>query len=366
MSYNFPGTNLFPLSVTLPDDASTPNQANFSPGWEGSLNRTVNLSIRNLGSVYFPAQLSIFNGFTINCAPQWDLTNSRMLIGVQTGKVYTTYDGVVWYAVGGTLTATPTAVAAAPIGGAAIAAKGSNGSMAYLVPATDTWVEYSGPPLNGSGKQDAVYSTALNTFFLWESQPSAQMRIYLGTTGSGSAFGSNLGGSFPAGFLHNGATQYKMFTAQNSGRMLFATSRPGFTQYVYTDNGITFTAAAMPVTMTGSMTVTGIAYDAFHQVFVMMVATTGGVGVGNTQLFTSTTGVAGTWSAMSYTYPLPLSQGLTALNSSGACMLVSQLWVRQLIWRGPSRGRLFSWKLTVQFDSAAGCAGCLGRVLRYR
>lgn len=45
MSYVYVGADHFPSSLTLPDDSNTPNQANFSPGWEG--NRDGLIYLRN-------------------------------------------------------------------------------------------------------------------------------------------------------------------------------------------------------------------------------------------------------------------------------------------------------------------------------
>lgn len=61
MSYLYRGQNQFVTALTLPDDSDTPNQANFSPGWEGNRDAAVYLYHRVFATALYNYGKSFVN-----------------------------------------------------------------------------------------------------------------------------------------------------------------------------------------------------------------------------------------------------------------------------------------------------------------
>jgi hypothetical protein len=322
MSYDYAGVDKYRLAITLPDDSSQPNKANYSPGWEGNRDACVNLSARQLGKAgafrveYLNWTLAL-SGNNPSCPPVWDVAHARWFIAeLTTKKIYVSYEGVKWSAFA-TLSHGPvTALATNPTTGQIVGVLPSSGTTAGLNVTNDIFTETTSPTLDASGGIEVIdYFIAISRYVLVQGRPSTTAYCY--TSANGTTWSSDLGSSLPSGFGHDGATPLRILTAQSAMRMLFVeAAKPGATTYTRTDDGSTFTTATLP-SMTGSEFVSGLTYDKFAQRFILQIT---GL-FAPSRLMVSPTGATGSWTLLR---PSPIAtQGIVAVDGHGVTLLAS-------------------------------------------
>lgn len=319
MSTAYNGIDSFPTGVTLIDDGEAPNEVNFGVAPKGITDRTLYLANRGAleAASNFPVGQTTWV-FTPCTVPAWDEHGHRWLIGNLAGTcVYESYDCVNWVQLGGALSGYPVIIVPRASDGVVAVVK-QNGTTANLLPASDTWNQATGPSFAVTGSQGGIYYEHGGYFLVWETRPSVQAKLYKSTNAL--AYDADQGGSWPAGFGHNGATTYTILAAQSSTRMVWFTTRPGFTSYSYTDDMVTFVTAAMPTIAVGEL-VTGITFCSVRSEFLLITYDPGST---NTYIWASPSGAASSWTLRKTFTAIP-GQGIVANSGDGVSLLASMV-----------------------------------------
>lgn len=321
MSTDYTGIDNFPAGVTLIDDGEAPNQVNFGVAPKGIADRTLYLGNRAAieAAANFPRG-QITWPISVTTPPVWDEHGHRWLIGEISGTdVQASYDdGITWAQLGGTLSGYPKVIVARASDGVVGVVK-QNGTIANLLPASDTWHEVTGPSFIVTGcVLGGTYYEHGGYFVMWEARPSAQAHLYKSTNAV--AYDADQGASWPAGFGNNGASTYTIFSAQSSTRLVWFTNRPGFLSYSYTDDMVTLTTAAMPTFAAGEFVV-GVTWCPVRAEFLLMTYDPAST---NTYIWASPSAAAGTWTLRKTFTALP-AQGLIANSGDGVSLLAAMI-----------------------------------------